>query len=325
MVRKSVQGGYCEYPDANFGCALTKLECEDPANFFSSRQMQNGPVNAHGGSCRWQDSVRDTVLGKCKFDENDRGGVCASTKESCPGGVDFSGDFVIESLTANPEPCTVETTLFGRCDYGMCAWSHDHCIEDNTWEAFDEGCTCDKVQVGACSRWKNGPNTEREVFCAVSEFACDNEQSWVVPQEVMGVAGFDCFLCREETVLASNIEDNLEQINSDPSGVVDNTNIGNNGATIVDSIQENVKDNTQKVAMVATIVGVGIGIAFAIIGLVTWKVFRTKRAVKRAADLAKEQPPGPPTGMIDVDVGNSLQFGNSTDHDMDNASVLSEE
>merc|ERR1719491_223186 len=172
MTRKSVQGGYCDWPDTT-GCALTKSECDDPANFLSSRQMQNGPVRAHGGSCRWQDSIKATVLGKCS--SKDGGPTeCATGVGACPPDSGWEG----------PEPgCTVETTAFGRCgDYGMCAWSHDQCTEDNntSWAPFDEGCTCDKVQVGGCSRLKD--DGEEELFCAVSEDACDDEQTWIQAQ-----------------------------------------------------------------------------------------------------------------------------------------------
>jgi hypothetical protein len=303
MTRKSVQGGYCNWPD-NAGCALTKFDCDNPANFISSRQMQDGPVRAHGGSCRWQDAIKETVLGKCSKD-----GVltqCATDVEACPDDSGWEG----------PEPeCTVKTTSFGRCDYGMCAWTHEHCHEDNTWLPFDEGCTCDQVQVGGCNRLKDG---EQEVFCAVSEDACDDEQSWITPQEVQNAAGFDCFLCRENApaVTANDVDTN--------------TNTGSSSSSmgmITDEIDFGVKvsigNNFQTTIIVSTIVGVVI--ALLIVGLVGWRVFRTKRAFKRAVEGGFGKEEAPPTTAIEVNqnFGNDREYGNTTD--MDNASVLSDE
>lgn len=307
MVRKSVQGGYCNWPDT-FGCALTNLQCDDPNNFLSSRQMQNGPVRAHGGSCRWQDSVRETVLGRCN--ENGVATECAPDIAACPSGNSFDGAY------GQQAECIVETTSFGRCDYGMCAWSHVHCYEDNTWEAFDEGCTCDRVQVGACSHWKYN---ERETYCAVSKDACDDLQSWITPQEVMGAAGFDCFLCREVSPpsttndVASNTKaDDVAQI----SGI-------KTQASAEATVKAAAGIDTQTIFMFSVVAGVVI--ALLIIGLVGWRVFREKRAVKRAigGGFASEQ--GPPTMAIEVseNIGNDFEAGNSMD--MDNTSVLSDE
>lgn len=285
MTRESVEGGYCNWPDT-VGCALTKSECDDPANFLSSRQMQ-GWVSAHGGSCRWQDAVRSIVLGRCKT-----GGVetsCASDIEACPDGTE-------EWNGPDPE-CTVETTSFGRCDYGMCAWSHEHCHEDNTWEAFDEGCSCEHVQVGACSRWNDN---EREVFCAVSELACDEEQSWISPQEVKTAAGFDCFLCRETSVDVPN----------DPD-----LSASSDSAALTENVSSKQFSGNKSIIISSSVVGCVI--AFSIIGLVVWKVFKSKRTVKRALDgLGTEQPPS--TLSIEVNMENSKDM-------TDNGSVLSDE
>jgi hypothetical protein len=289
MTRKSVQGGYCNWPDTA-GCALTKFECDDPSNFLSARQMQSGPIRAHGGSCRWQDSVKETYLGKCTTED----GVptqCATEVEACPEN-DATRGFLEREYD-----CTVETTSFGRCDYGMCAWSHKHCCQDNTWEAFDEACTCDKVQVGACSRYIDGA---RESYCAVSEDACDDEQTWIAPQEVMQSSGFDCFLCREESLP-----------NTPPSvGVV--TTDENNFSAVAGK-------NSQTTIMV--VVAAGAVLALSIVGLVGWKAFRTKRAAKRAGNgvFAKEEA-APPAMAIQISQGDGKDCT-----DMDNASVLSDE
>jgi hypothetical protein len=297
MTRKSVQGGYCNWPD-NTGCALTKLECDDPANWLSSRQMQNGPVNAHGGSCRWQESIKSTVLGKCSKD----GALteCATDVGACPPDSGWEG----------PElGCTVETTAFGRCDYGMCAWSHDQCTVDNTWAPFDEGCTCDKVQVGGCSRLKD--DGEKEVFCAVSEDACDDEQTWVDAQNVKIAAGFDCFLCREisPAVVPETAND------MDVSGTSTNT-----ASTIATTTESASKISAAGTTIIIVSAILGTLLALLIVGLVMWRVFRTKRAVKRAAEYGKEQ--APPATAIEV---NTFGIDGRDSTDMDNASVLSDD
>lgn len=286
MTRKSVQGGYCNWPDTA-GCALTKLECDNPENFLSSRQMQDGPVRAHGGSCRWQDAIRETVLGRCK--EGDVNTSCASDPKACPEDTDGW-------LSADPE-CTVETTSFGRCDYGMCAWTHDQCHEDNTWKAFDEGCSCENVQVGACSRM-NGD--EREVFCAVSELGCDQEQTWITPQEVKNAVGFDCYLCREVSVSQNS----------------DSTAVAEDAASV--AIGGNRETSSRTIIVTSAILGTVI--AFSIISLVAWKVFKARRAVKRALDGGRSKEEAPPTLAIEMNMDE-----NHHSTDMDDASVLSAE
>jgi len=301
MTRKSVQGGYCDWPDST-GCALTKSECDDPANFRSSRQMQNGPVRAHGGSCRWQEEIQQTVLGKCSKD----GALteCATDVGACPSDSGWEG----------PEPgCTVATTSFGRCDYGMCAWNHDQCTEDNTWEPFDEGCTCDKVQVGGCSRLNT--DGEKVLYCAVSEDGCDDEQSWIKAQEVKTAVGFDCFLCREDSPAAV-------------PAVAETANDATNTASNIASNIAITTESSSKISAAGTtiiIISSILGSLFAllIVGLVMWRVFRTKRAVKRAVEYGKEQ--APPATAIEVNnFGSDGEYGRDST-DMDNASVLSDD
>lgn len=297
MSRKSVRGGYCNWPDTK-GCALTKLECDDPSNFLSSRQMQDGPVRAHGGSCRWQNSVKNTILGKC-IDDGGTQTQCASEIEACPSENRVNAGWIAV------QECTVETTRFGRCDYGTCTWSHEHCHEDNTWAAFDENCTCDKVQVGACSR-QLVEGGEKEVFCAVSNDGCDEKQSWIFPQEVKEAAGFDCFLCREETAVpvadTNNIGSSLLGLITDEDG----TNVipsGNN-------------NNTTNQTIVVVISILGTVVALLIIGFITWKIFRTKRAMKRATEKVTEDV-SPPT--------NNNQIFDRTNDDMEKASSFSDD
>lgn len=227
--------------------------------------MQDGPTRAHGGSCRWQDSIRKSVLGRCILDGEK---PCASNYESCPSGAD---DWVRPIAK-----CTVESTSFGRCDSGMCAWSHAHCGDGNaleTWDAYSEGCSCEQVQVGACGRLRYD-----EVFCAVSELACDREQTWIAPQEVKSAAGFECFLCREATsAVAGSTEEEAENMEVGSQANSSNT-------------------STLIVATVITVAGSFIGVL--IIGTVLRKVHRSRRAAKRACDGGFGNEEAPPTANI---------------------------
>ena len=291
MTRKSVQGGYCQYPDT-VGCALTAAECDDPDNYLSARQLQSGPTMAHGGSCRWQNAIKSTKLGMCT-DQDGSFTQCSSSIDACPrwDGKEtvFDGDADQKGWVSN-NACTVQTTLFGRCDYGMCSWSHEFCVEDNTFKAFDEGCTCDKVQVGACV--SNKDDGTLEAYCSVSYDGCDDVQDFIMPTEVMGVAGFDCYLCREERDVG---ETSLGLAN-------DTTPI------------PNVNNQTTIIA-VSTLGGLLIA---GIIGLVVWRLVRTKKAVKRATDSVAAVA-APPTGTIKINSENSETGGV-----MDDDSVLSD-
>lgn len=260
--------------------------------------MQSGPSRAHGGSCRWQDSIRDTVLGRCQTADGVKT-PCASTLESCP-----EDD---RTKWVGPDPtCTVENNFFGRCDSGMCAWSHDHCPTDNTWDAFDGGCTCDRVQVGACSRWKDG-GKEREVFCAVSELACDDEQTWITPQEVETAAGFDCFLCREVSVVAPPPETDLG------TAVTEGSETMTIGTARSETNNSGINNNGTIIVVCATL---GAVVASSIIGLVAWRIFKTRRAAKRAFDggFGTEAPPT-----------IAIEMCTDEHDDTDKASVLSME
>ena len=291
MTRKSVQGGYCQYPDT-VGCALTAAECDDPDNYLSARQLQSGPTMAHGGSCRWQNAIKSTKLGMCT-DQDGSFTQCSSSIDACPrwDGKEtvFDGDADQKGWVSN-NACTVQTTLFGRCDYGMCSWSHEFCVEDNTFKAFDEGCTCDKVQVGACV--SNKDDGTLEAYCSVSYDGCDDVQDFIMPTEVMGVAGFDCYLCREK-----------RDVGETSLGLANDTNPISN------------MNNQTTIIAVSTLGGLLIA---GIIGLVVWRLVRTKKAVKRATDSVAAVA-APPTGTIKINSENDETGGV-----MDDDSVLSD-
>jgi len=190
MTRKSVQGGYC-IPDGL--CALENESCANPTNFQSSEQMQGAPVRAHGGSCLLQESVRSTILGICGD------GNCSPNAASCTSGGDLFASSS-ESLSSDKK-CEVAEILFGKCGPSRCAWSPEDCDGDESWLFPGKDCSCDKVQVGGCQKGYDG-----EVFCAVSPDACDTEQSWIRPTDVFGMAGYDCFLCRELSTTTDIVE-----------------------------------------------------------------------------------------------------------------------
>jgi len=303
-------------------CALTKLECDDPANFRSSRQMKGGPNSGHGGQCLWQDAVQSNKLGMCFISNTSTPTQCASQVEACSewdltrGMADLGSGFVDKV-----SECTVETTAFGRCNDGMCAWSPEHCSDDTSWTPFDETCTCDKVQIGACSRpvMKDG-REGLEVFCAVSEDACDAEQSWIVPQEVMNMAEFDCFLCREDSPSSPVTATSKDPPSSSSMGLIgsENNELGNDGADLGDMGGINAQ------TVVIIVLSVGVVIALSIIGLIGWKFFGTRRVAKLAAKAREHDTPPFSTISIPSDnsAGKDCEFGHNTD--TDNASVLSD-
>ena len=289
MTRKSVQGGYCQYPDT-VGCALTAAECDDPDNYLSARQLQSGPTMAHGGSCRWQNAIKSTKLGMCT-DQDGSFTQCSSSIDACPrwDGKEtvFDGDAEQKGWVSNND-CKVDTTKFGRCDYGMCSWSHEFCVEDNTFKAFDEGCTCDKVQVGACV--SNKDDGTLEAYCSVSYDGCDDVQDFIMPTEVMGVAGFDCYLCREERWDGSIGSSTVESTTQDSelgliSGLVDESQATN---LVQDTNPVNNSGQTT-IIVVATLGAVAV---LAIVGFVTWRILHAKKVVARATEsVAAVAPP----------------------------------
>jgi len=296
-ARKSIEGGYCQQPDTA-GCALTRLDCDDPTNFLSARQMQGGEINAHFGTCRWQDTVQNTVLGRCRTSAGTPT-ECASEVQACPG---LDSGFLAKEF----KECTVGSTAFGRCDNSnMCAWSRDQCSGNATgddWEPFDKNCSCDQVQVGACSNL-NANTGEQEYYCAVSEDACDNEQLWITPQDVKGAAGYDCFLCREG-YKGSGVSAN-NKVNNIPS----NSNNGSVAAPVYSSFNNNSSsnntnsnNNTVLITIAATL---GAVLTIAIISLVTWRCMSNRRASKAAIEASINGKPPAAT----ISISSNPQFG----------------
>jgi len=285
------------------GCALTKFDCNDPTSFVSSRQMRDTGVRGHGAECRWQETVRSTQLGMCFESESSIATDCAATAEACSewdlknGLVNNSSNSFVPKM---PE-CSVENTKFGRCSDGMCAWDPKHCLDDHFWAPFDRECTCDEVKVGACSRSIMQDGREgREVFCAVSKDACDSEQTWIAPRDVKGMAGFDCYLCREE----SSVQPTLPSTKA-PQVTQDNRQAG--------------------LTTVIVVASVGGSIALVILALVGYKLMGIRRANKAAARAKLEALPP----LADIQIPSETDpesGGRSVDvaHDEDNASVLSD-
>merc|ERR1712176_82928 len=89
--------------------------------------------------------------------------------------------------------CKIENTLFGRCG-DRCSWSPDDCAFGlngrEKWTFPSEECTCEKVRVGGCQKDGN-------IFCAVSEDACDDLSEWLSPLDVTKSFNVECFLCNE--------------------------------------------------------------------------------------------------------------------------------
>lgn len=184
MTRRSVQGGYC---DSEGICAIEKQGCIDPSDYRSSREMQGAPDRAHGGVCLLQETIRGERLGKCG------NGDCAPNADSCL----FGGDSFLTPLEQS-STCQIDSSFFGRCGPNRCAWSPDDCNANEGWEFPVKACSCENVQVGACRKGLG------EVHCAVSPDGCDIDQAWIRPTDVIGIAGFNCFLCREKSMGDSN-------------------------------------------------------------------------------------------------------------------------
>jgi len=311
--RKSVQGGYCNLPD-QAGCALTPQECDDPSNFRSSRQMRDAPVRGHGGECRWQDSVRTGSLGMCFESDSTTAIDCAPTAEGCSEW-DLTRGFAGPSrgfVDQVPE-CTVDTTSFGRCSDGMCAWSPKNCGDDTAWTPFDAECTCDQVQVGACSREITREGQKgREVFCAVSEDACDSEQSWIPAREVNAMVGFDCYLCREDSPPPNQSGGVMEAPSYAPEG------FGTDPLGSSSDLLDAGTGGTSRTTIVA-VVGVGAFFALVICGVIGARFL----ARRRVAGASAEKEDLPPLANIQIPSETDCEGGNPS-VDTDNASVLSD-
>jgi len=325
MARKSVQGGYCNYPDYG-GCALTASDCDDPINFRSSREMQGAPVMAHGGSCRWADSVEGSVLGMC-FDD----GLptrCASNPLACAiddfsafedlGSKNSTDLFDTDSWIKGVPQCTVEATAFGRCGNGKCAWSYDQCEHEGSWDPFDDDCTCENVRVGGCGRDKG--NGETDIFCAINEGACDSGQEWIAPQDVLGVAGYECYLCREETPTVVQPPVGRPSWTENSDTYVTNVGGSTSMGWVAGDSDFRGSGGSNTLTIVIVVVTLGALIALFIVSLVAWQAFRSKRDLRSKAD-AKPPPP-----VIQIAAGNVDEGFCSTKQTdiMDDASVLSD-
>lgn len=325
-IRKSVQGGYCDLPDMA-GCALTKLQCDDPSNFQSSRQMRDAPTRGHGGECRWQDSIKTKKLGMCFENDSTTPIDCAPTVMACNGWDLTEGlvDIAPHGFVDRMPECTVDSTRFGMCGDGMCAWSSEQCEEDTAaWTPFHNECTCDEVQVGACSRDVVAENGKkgREVFCAVSEDACDAEQSWIVPQQVEAMAGFECFLCREESESGSGNNGG----NADGVGVLyPPAESSNNPADNRNNDNDQGSTGGGNMTTIYVVVGVGAVLGLLIVGVVGARVLARKFAAQRAAAAKEEELPPMDNIEIPSEAGSECETGaNKNGTDTDNASVLSD-
>jgi len=260
MVRKSVQAGYCDYPD--YICALEKSECPD-AIFRSSREMQGAPERAHGGVCLLQETTRENLLGNCVSETS--GTVCSPNKDSCDG----FGDFHLSGA------CMVDDTKFGQCGDNQCAWSPENCLDSEEWNFPSENCSCDQVKVGACEK-------DGDIFCAVSSDACDDKSEWLSPLDLSVETNVDCFLCNEiKTAPASS------SIGGDStSSSFDNPNLspyysGSEPSSI--SSSSTSAQGLQPIVIISTIVGVVAIIAVTLAALIRLRQVKASMQQSRKA------------------------------------------
>ncbi len=224
MSRKSLQGGYCSYPDGF--CAFEKTDCVNGTDVFSSSRQMQGAAGPHGGFCLTQDSVQETSLGQCED------GTCSPNAASCGHSETLYNTTLASTL------CHVKDIEFGSCD-SRCSWSPEDCTADETWKCPVKTCTCDKVQIGACV--KHGIT-----YCAVSSKGCDSLSTWYNPTDVPTEPVDDCFVCREPTI--PPVDDYFNVINDD-----DNTGSGN-------GLGASNKNNKKSPSNTPMIVGVTIAV-----------------------------------------------------------------
>lgn len=347
MTRKSVQGGHCTYPDDE-NCALERQGCNDSTNFLSSREMQNGPGMAHGGSCRWQDSVKGTKLGICDMSN---GLHCSPNAESCQSESE-SDSTTTDIFTStneydnnNNNNCVVGDTFFGRCNSDLrCAWSPEDCDDndDNNGTINDTSnsgfwtfpvvdCTCDNVQVGACSSTKDATDlaaaavaATEDFFCAVSSDGCDDMQTWIRPTEVMGVAGFDCYLCREEsTTIITTTATAPPAISTTDTDTTDTSSSSSNS----NSNNMNDTDNNDNSGLIVGVV-LGAVAILSIVGFVGWKLVHSRNRSFTAKERSFNEPPTTAVELSSESYGsgNDEHAHHRTQIDLaDNVSVLSDD
>merc|ERR1712176_110237 len=157
----------------------------------------------------------------------------------------------------------------------------------------------------------------REVFCAVTEDACDAEQYWIPPWEVHSKAGLDCFLCREESPPPndSGTDYNAEAPAIAPMQYGDEQTPIQLGT----SDSGNIKPSNTKT--IATVVGVGCFFAMAIIGVIGARFVARRRAARAAEEAKKAELP--PMDNIQIPSETDCEAANPS-IDTDNASVLSD-
>jgi len=184
--RKSVQAGACGFFPT---CVLEAHLCPPGETFRSSREISQKVAGTHGGACADGRNVKhiSTSVGRCGTE-----GGCVNVAEACFLG---AGEIFIDDVASG---CTIVSdandadskTLYGSCD-SRCSWSPSDCGSGEVWNTSSENCPCDKVRVGACDK-------EGDIFCAVSEKACDASSKWVTALELIShSSNTDCFLCRE--------------------------------------------------------------------------------------------------------------------------------
>jgi len=142
--------------------------------------MQGAPERAHGGICLWSSTVHEKRVGQCSD------GTCSPNKASCGSGLDFM------DAKQSTENCDVDSTAFGRCG-DRCSWSPDDCSVGEEWTFPSEGCSCDKVQVGACEK-------DGQIFCSVSPDSCDDKATWLHALDVVSTTPNVCYLCRAKSI-----------------------------------------------------------------------------------------------------------------------------
>ena len=190
MPRKSLQAGYCSYPDAY--CALEETECLSGTDTFSSSRHMQSAAGAHGGSCLLQEAVKEFVLGKCGED-----GPCSPNAASCDSSSALSS-YVKDTI--HNATCDIGSTKFGKCG-DRCSWSPQDCDEGEQWTFPENECTCDMVRVGGCVK-------DGFTYCSVSNLACDDASVWFGPTAVTAETGNLCYVCRQPTTDDDGVDGN---------------------------------------------------------------------------------------------------------------------
>jgi hypothetical protein len=96
----------------------------------------------------------------------------------------------------------VEDVEFGACQNASgdkrCSYADDQCVEGENWVFPVADCSCDQVRVGACKK-------DERVFCAVTEFGCDDASTWMDSRTVSAQAATDCYLCIAVTTTPDDV------------------------------------------------------------------------------------------------------------------------